>query len=360
MRTLKKAFGGLHSIDIGKEQQKIQGKIAEVFGTCGKHKVTKVEHKNIMLIGRTRTGKSTIKNLLVDPQRIPDQPTLWAATKTASFQSFAVDDNNTVLNIIDTPGLFERGSETMDIQDNETLLNTIKQCADREITKFHIICFVASFEAGINEQDIQSLKLLIKFLNPLISKNSCLIVTRCESKTERQLNVLGNELETDRHFKELVPNFEKGIHFSGSLNFDDWSNANESSLYRQFITVCKYRDNLIDLFTSDIIPFDINQCDFSAFKQIAEEKQVLSKEIEDLKKKSQDAEQAWVKEIGDLKKKYQDAEQAWVKEIGDLKKKSQDAEQTRLKIANTLKLYHRLYVGETENFDIRLEQHQKC
>jgi hypothetical protein len=81
-------------------------------------------------------------------------------TDLENIQELAV----TVLNIIDTHGLFEHAPSAEEIQDNKTILDTIEKCIRREITKFRLVCFCASFESGINDQDIASLKLLVDFL----------------------------------------------------------------------------------------------------------------------------------------------------------------------------------------------------
>jgi predicted GTPase len=108
-----------------------------------------------MLIGRARVGKSTIKSLFVDPTIVPDDLTFKADTKGPVFESFHAKDNQIVLNIIDTFGLFERSNNDIDIRDNETILKTIGICINQEITKFHGVCFCVAITEGINQQDIE-------------------------------------------------------------------------------------------------------------------------------------------------------------------------------------------------------------
>jgi hypothetical protein len=219
-----------------------------------------------MLIGRTRTGKSTIKMLLVDPTTVPNDLTLKSGTKDPLFESFFVDDNHVVLNIIDTPGLFEHGTREFDIRDNNTILNTIDVCANREITKFHVICFCVAINNGINQEDIASLNLLVDFLGSEISRNSCLIVTRCEMKDEPQRAALRAELLNDVHFKSIANFFQKGIFFSGSLNYDDYKKGNDS-LYDQFVTISEYRLQLIEMFTGEVEPFPISEMAISEIRR---------------------------------------------------------------------------------------------
>jgi GTPase Era involved in 16S rRNA processing len=212
--------------DPGQKREDIHNKIKEDYYAYGVYHVTRTEQRNIMLIGRTRTGKSTIKSLLVDPTVVPSDLTLKSDTREPIFESFHVKDNQVVLNVIDTPGLFEHSNTEIDIRDNDAILRTIELCANREITKFHVVCFCVAITAGINREDIESLNLLSSFLGKEISRNSCLIVTRCESKTEEQRDKMRSELKDDIHFKEIADFFQLGIFFSGSLNPDDYNRGN--------------------------------------------------------------------------------------------------------------------------------------
>jgi GTP-binding protein EngB required for normal cell division len=239
------------------------------FEKVGEYKMRKVEHVNILIIGRTRTGKSTIKSLLIDPTEPPNDLTLKSDTKGAKFQSFHLEEKHTVINIIDTPGLFERGNNEVDIRDNETILQTIAMCINMEITKFHVICFCVSLTSGINKEDITSLELLIDYLGKETSKNSCLVITHCESKTEKQRDKLRGELVQDLYFKKIAPFFELGILFSGSINRDDFNLGNES-VYEQFFTISDYRAALIKLFLSVKEPLPIAQLRISPARNTAD------------------------------------------------------------------------------------------
>jgi GTPase SAR1 family protein len=228
-------------------RDKIMQEMKEDYERRGRFKMTQVQHKNILIIGRTRTGKSTIASMLVDPTYVPKDLTLKADTKEPQFRSFHLQQQRIVFNVIDTPGLFERGNTEVDIRDNEKILETIGKCINMEITKFHVICFCVSVSNGINSEDIKSLELLIEYMGEGISNNSCLIITHCESKIDQQRETLKEELLQDLYFKKVAPFFQLGIFFSGSINPDDYHQANES-VYHQYATVTEYRDLLIEMF----------------------------------------------------------------------------------------------------------------
>ncbi|CAF1633759.1 unnamed protein product [Didymodactylos carnosus] len=158
--------------------------------------------RNILLLGRTRSGKTTMKNMLKDPRHISDGLTLYSQTKYPTLNQIKIDDHNMQLNIIDTPGLFDR-----QLLKNKDILNLIdKFLSEEQISKkLHLICFCVSFESGINEDDIQSIKTFIDHFGFDIAKNSCFIVTRSESKSNEQREKLHDEIMNDQHFKEWLP-----------------------------------------------------------------------------------------------------------------------------------------------------------
>jgi hypothetical protein len=206
-----------------------------------------IENKNIMIIGGTHTGKSTVASMLVDPTHVPKNLTLKADTKEPQFRSFHLQQENIVFNIIDTPDLFKPRNQEVDAEENRMISETIGTCINMDIIKLHVICFCVSLINGINTADLKSLELLMEYLGEGISKNSCLIITHCESKIDQQRETLKEELLQDLYFKKVAPFFQLGIFFSGSINPDDYHQANES-VYHQYATVTEYRDLLIEMF----------------------------------------------------------------------------------------------------------------
>ena len=259
--------------------------IEEDYSQYGEYKMNETQCKNIMIIGRTRTGKSTIQTLLTDPTKVSDEMTLKSGTKDPQFRSFHVQEQGVVLNIIDTPGLFERSNVEGDIRPNEAIMKGIELCANMEITKFHVVCFCVAITTGINSQDVEALQALIKFLGDEITNNSCLLITHCESKDEEQRKKLRTELEQDTFFKRITNFFKLGVFFSGSLNRDDFNQGNES-LKNQYAIISGYRKTLIDLFISIETPFAISEMIISQVRLAKDTLTQIATQLEDEKRKN--------------------------------------------------------------------------
>ncbi|CAF5157207.1 unnamed protein product, partial [Rotaria magnacalcarata] len=124
-------------------------------------------------------------------------------------------------------------------------------------------------------EDINSLKLLAQYLGQETAKNSCVIITRCESISKKQREKLKKELIEDFDFKQIAPFFKLGIYFSGSINRDDLSRGNEETVYHQYSTISDYREELIDLFLKVKDPLPVAQM-ASGSKQFREQYHAIS------------------------------------------------------------------------------------
>ena len=285
-------------------------KINEHYLSQNASRVVPVNPKNIVIIGRSKTGKSTIKSMLVNPTKVPTELSLISDTREASIESYFIDGTNFLLNIIDTPGLFESYSDEAMVRDNGTILKVIEKCINLEITKFHLICFAFSMPAGIQSDDVSALQLFIDHLGPDLSKNSCLIITRAESKTEGQRNRLLAELLNDLEFKRISTYFERGIFFTGAINYDDYE-AGHASITDQYMAVLEYRKALLNVFSQECEPFEISKSYIGYNRRLQEQKE---KEMQVLRSQLVKSESEKVEERKASQMKHEELQRAMFNE----------------------------------------------
>ena len=208
-------------------------------------------HRNVLLIGPSKSGKTTLRHMLLNPKYVPEELSLRSSSETISNYEKNVCplSSRVTLNIVELPASMI--SSTSDLSE----INV--ECARLLAQDFHLIAFCVSFAAGIDGTAVNSFTRLINhFGEETISRHLCLIVTRCESKNEVQRQALRDELIRDVTFAGITRYFGRGIYFSGALNRDDWNRASDA-LYYQFETIYDYRKKLLNLIKSHIEPFHI-------------------------------------------------------------------------------------------------------
>ncbi|CAF0863648.1 unnamed protein product [Adineta steineri] len=195
--------------------------------------------------------------MLTDPREISSELTLFAQTREPKMDIVKIHHSNLTLNLLDTPGLFDRQYDTNGLLTNDECLRQIrKYCITIQVTEFHLVCLCLSMHSGINAEDIQAARQFLEYFGPDLANHLCMIITRCESKNEGQRLLLRNQIEHDQEFGPITKQFKRGIHFSGAINVDDWNQANDVVL-RQFSTICEYRNILLDLIEHSTSSFKI-------------------------------------------------------------------------------------------------------
>ncbi|CAF1093904.1 unnamed protein product [Adineta ricciae] len=213
--------------------------------------------KNILLIGRSRSGKSTFKHILADPTWIANSTKPYSQTEFPIFEQYSVSGTDVIINLIDTPGLFQRTANASSLPDNTTLIRLIDDYIRSKVVHIHFICFCISMETKISTEDLHTIQTVFDFLGPEIRKNSCVIVTNCESKTESELESIRRDMQTNLDWKVLSSQMKQGLFFTGSIHQEDWIDTSQA-IYQQFENVCKYRNELLNLFiNADVKSYEL-------------------------------------------------------------------------------------------------------
>lgn len=216
--------------------------------------------RNIIFLGRSRVGKTTALKSLKDPYTFTEAfQSFWAGTRNPELHSFTVEYSDPIgsadsekkesekinynINIIDTPGLFERLKETSEIRENELIMDVILKCLQFEITKIHCLFFVCSFESGINAEDVAS----VLKLNKLFAggnKAFNLLVTHCEGKSPEIRKEMEKQIREIPELKEFFASADVKIFFLGALNYDFYDRGDVTGIARLLTNVLIMRTTI--------------------------------------------------------------------------------------------------------------------
>jgi len=163
--------------------------------------------RNVLIVGRTRSGKSTAVGVLKDPCHEPKAMSIFSDTVDPKFQSFSLDNKQAstkyTLNIIDTPGLKEVKEVGVEARSDLAIMNTINYCLKNEITKINVLLIFISFELGITSDDLGAFQSFIeKFGHDNIKIGIC--VTRSEDKDRKWQMDIEGQLNKHAYFREVL------------------------------------------------------------------------------------------------------------------------------------------------------------
>jgi len=172
-----------------------------------KYSLEETKTRNVLIVGRTRSGKSTAVGVLKDPCYEPKDMSIFSDTVDPKFQSFSLDNTETqtkyTMNIIDTPGLKEVKQMGIEARSDAAIINTINYCLKNEITKINVLLIFISFELGITKDDLDSFKsFLEKFGHEKIKIGIC--ITRSEDKDLKWQQNIENQLKQHEYFHEVL------------------------------------------------------------------------------------------------------------------------------------------------------------
>ena len=209
---------------------------------------------NILLVGRSQVGKSTLIESLNDPNYSATRTGI-SQTREPSYKQLTITSNDDgrqyTLNIIDTPGLQEIRHDPNETRTDQQLLDLMRELfEDGRIRSLNIIAFV-SVMGKTYQNDIDTFKSLIDFFGPQFSSISALILTHCDKISSERANELTKELKEHPKCAEVVNYCGLGVYHHGTLDIDDLETY-DSTL----------RERVRELTLSRLVPMRANLLEF--------------------------------------------------------------------------------------------------
>ncbi|CAF3594785.1 unnamed protein product [Rotaria socialis] len=206
---------------------------------------------NLILMGKTRSGKTTIAKVIENPCYMPPDGKIYSETKQIAIHSVstALINSNSIysLNIIDTPGMFDKVKQQNKTIKNDKIKRSIDKCMEQDVTNIHLFAFVINLQTNLDIEDIYSM-IFVKEKYPFLHEYICLIVTHAEETNWQQREDKINDFfQSDLVQKNNLKGFfGKKIFFMGSLRPELVNYPNKQSVCQQIKNVHQMRDIFMD------------------------------------------------------------------------------------------------------------------
>ena len=216
------------------------------------YKLCICEERTLLLIGRSRTGKSTISKVLRDVKHVASPWSLYSETRAPNIQRLVVkrptDKKSYMMKIIDTPGFFDVARTRKGQLHNISTTKSINEFISNHVQGMHLVAFVFSLAGGINEQDIKAM-IYVKENFPHLKPYCVLVVTGCEETTEVMRTQLIDEFfkHQEVHKHNLRSFFNTNVLYMGCIRHHSYNDGNEKAVYSQMNNVAEMRENFLDI-----------------------------------------------------------------------------------------------------------------
>ena len=250
----------------------------------GDYNIVIVKKINVLLIGRSQVGKTTIVTNLLFPYfgsqkvgisdtKLPhcyslvivhngkpnienddelDNELEFNDSKLETLENLKFPNQLYQLNIVDTPGLTEISKDGKEIvQSDEQIMKIIERCLKIEVTGFNLICYVA--ECGkIQQFDVNIFQKFIAFFDKNFSAISLLLITHGDSCSLEDKDQIRKQIREHENSKEIANYCKLGIEFCGALCANEVLSLNNPVVREGFVKerlqeITKMRIKLLEI-----------------------------------------------------------------------------------------------------------------
>ena len=199
-------------------------------GYAGYH-VMQSQIINILLVGRSQAGKSTLLATLLNPQQAV-QGRGFSVTKEPQIQAFILNDEHNnisyTINIIDTPGLREKRIDDLQSRGDEEIIRLAGQCISNQITYLNIVIYV-TVAKRTHELDAEAFKCIRDYLGKEFESSSLLVLSHCEEVPKQRFEQIVNDMKTFPETNEIINYCKLGVLPYGTMSADQLTLAEEDN-----------------------------------------------------------------------------------------------------------------------------------
>jgi len=201
------------------------------------------QKKKVLFLGASRSGKTTLRDVITDLCVQPKELNLFSATRAPSTVVKTID--GVEMTLIDGPGLFDKISA--DQKEVERLTNDqiIKMIIEHvgDFTQVDCVFFCISASAGISVQQIQAIEILGSLLKGKAKKIG-LCITRTDRQNSRWQAVVLDQIRQHPKMGPLIDEYSMDIFFSGCV--EPTMAFNQDLLARKYKRLQGLRRKILD------------------------------------------------------------------------------------------------------------------
>jgi GTPase SAR1 family protein len=250
----------------------------------GDYNIVIAKKINVLLIGRSQVGKTTIATNLLYPyfgsqklgvsdtkipfcyslvivhngiqnienDNVPDNEFEFNESKFETLENLKFPIQLYQLNIVDTPGLTEiskDGKET--VRSDEQIMKIIDTCLKIEVTGFNLICYVTEYDK-IQQFDISIFKKFISVFDKNFSAISLLLITHGDKCSIQYQDEIRQNIKEHENSKDIANYCQLGIEFCGALCANEVLSVDDSTVREGVVkdrlrAISKMRNNLLKI-----------------------------------------------------------------------------------------------------------------
>lgn len=241
----------VHTISISNED--IAGVVAQVH-EADQYKLQQRIPRNVLLVGRSRSGKSTLLEVLKDVTYCPPQLSLFSETRAPASHLLPIetpgDEENPpqkyTINVVDTPGLYEVIDVEGKARTNSSLLGMIRKCLRQEVSAVHCMIILVTVSAGIFSEDLSSIEILLRSFSLNTQLTTVLCISRAENFTLQDKDHFRKELCASS-LGPLLEQHRVLIRFSGCVCPSSPQYASKDQLLLAYKKVYTMRKELLEI-----------------------------------------------------------------------------------------------------------------
>ena len=218
--------------------------------------------RNIMVVGRTRTGKSTATQGLGDYTKVAPAGSIFAKTEEPEFKDIEIIPG-TVVHIVDTPGLFEvrKINEAHKQRSNDQLIELTQRVVQEKFQgkgfqNVGRVVFTCTTNSGLNTEDVETISIYDRLL--MDGQEKILLITHTESSESSDLFRIKNQVFDDPRYGEMFKTiFGDNVFFIGALTEATARQPKEEVMGRMWDRIIPRKEELLKRLVKGIVSDEV-------------------------------------------------------------------------------------------------------